>query len=142
MAYRLLLSLLLVGAAAYLVVARTIALDPVSAAELVNSRTLPTLYGALLIVALLILLMSKPQPARPLMHARQATGVLVALALFLWLVPVAGIWLAVAVLLLSTQWLLGERSAPVLGATSLGVPGLGWLLVERLLGIHVPAGAW
>ncbi len=142
MAYRLLLSLLLACGAGYLVVARTIALDPVSAAELVNSRTLPTVYGALLVAALLVLLMSSPQPARPLVHARQAVGVLVVLLVFLWLVPLAGIWLAVVVLLLSTQLLLGERSPRVLAATSLGVPGLGWLLVEKLLGIHVPAGAW
>lgn len=138
MTYRLLLLALLGFAMAYLALARRIPLDPWSAGELVTSRTLPTLYGLALALVLLALLLREPvPPARP-RHPLRAAGLIAVLISAVWLVPLTGIWAAIGLMLLAALPVMGERRPLPVLAVAAAVPGAGWLLVEAVLGIHVP----
>ncbi|MEZ5560450.1 MAG: tripartite tricarboxylate transporter TctB family protein [Pseudomonadales bacterium] len=143
MGYRALVLLLLAVTVGYLMLARNIELDPWSAEELVTSRTLPTLYGALLSLVLLALLITR-HPGNLAARQIARTGwMLLMLVAFVALVPLAGIWPASAALLLGALLLLGERRPAVLLGLPSGIALVGWLLVEQLLGIYVPgAGLW
>jgi hypothetical protein len=141
MGYRLLIGLLLAVTAGYLILARQIPLGPWSAEELVNSRTLPTLFGSLLTLVLLGLMFT--QPPGVLRFGTRAQGIrfVALLALFgsfIGLLQYAGIWLALAALLLAALLIMGERRVHWLLALSAGIPLGGWLLVERWLGVYVP----
>jgi hypothetical protein len=141
MAYRLLLLALLAAALAYLALARGIPLDAWSAEELVNSRTLPTVYGALLAATLVILLLRAAPHVRFPRHPGQATALFAAAVAFVWLVPYLGVWLALGLLLVSAFLIMGERRPLPVASFGLGIPAFGWLTVEWMLGIHVP-GPW
>ncbi len=141
MGYRLLIGLLLAVTVGYLTLARRIPLDPWSAEELVNSRTLPTLFGSLLTLVLLGLLFTQPPGALRFGSRPQGIRLFALVALlgsFIALLQYAGIWLAMTALLLAALLIMGERRLPWLVALSVGIPFGGWLLVERWLGVYVP----
>lgn len=138
MAYRLLILLLLTVTLAYLALARQIPLDPWSAQELVNSRTLPTLYGVLLAVILSLLLFRAAPSVRAPRHVGRAVALFAVAAAFVWAVPRVGLWMALAPMLVAALLVMGERRPVPVVTLSAAIPGLGWLVVERLLGIHVP----
>lgn len=141
MAYRLLLVVLLAAAGGYLALARRIPLDVFSAEELVNSRTLPTAYAALLAVTLALLLLRPPPHVRFPRHVAQSAALLALSVVFVALVPHLGVWVALGMLLVAAFPVMGERRAlPVIGL-GVGIPLAGWFAVERLLGIYVP-GPW
>ena len=141
MGYRLLIGLLLAVTVGYLTLARQIPLDPWSAQELVNSRTLPTLFGSLLTLVLLGLMFTPPPGVVRFGTGPQGIRLVALFALlgsFIGLVQYAGIWLALAALLLAALLIMGERRVRWLLALPVGIPVGGWLLVERWLGVYVP----
>lgn len=141
MAYRLLLLGLLTASVLYIVAARSIPMDPWTAAEAINAQTLPTVYGVLLSAALIIALWrTRPAsgtaipPGRQLRLAGIAALVLAFTALIGWL----NLWLALAGLLLGATWWLGERRWLPLLALATVVPLLGFLGIEVGLGLYLP----
>jgi len=138
MGYRLLILGLLAATLLYLALARQIPLDPWSAGELINSRTLPTVYGCLLALTLTGMLFITPPGARYPTHGWQALALTALLAVFVGVVPTLGLWIATAGLLLAAMLILGERRMLPLLLLALGIPAGGWLLVEHWLGIYVP----
>jgi hypothetical protein len=141
MGYRLLMLALLAATLAYLALARQIPLDPWSAQELVNSRTLPTVYGSLLALTLVLLLLRAAPRVRFPQHTGQAAGLLAASVAFVGLLPVIGVWVALGLLLVGAFLIMGERRPGPVVALGVGIPAFGWLAVEKLLGIYVP-GPW
>ena len=114
MGLRLLLSSLLLLGGAYLWLAMKIPMDPWTAAETVNSRTMPLIYGVLLCLTLLGLLLR-------------------VLAL-----KMISLWLALGLLLAALALWLGERRLPLIFALALSVPLIGWLGIEVSLGLYLP----
>ena len=141
MAWRLLLTGLLGVAAVYLIGAWGIPMDPFTAAEPVNARTLPLVYGALFGACVMILLARNPAPSPP----RPARGpVLQMLALLLLLVAFVGVihlvplWFGLGGLLVAGALVLGERRpVPLTGMATL-VPLAGYVVVEVFLGVRLP----
>ena len=146
MGYRLLLLTLLAAAAGYLVVAARIPMDPFTAAETVNARTLPLLYGGLLAVTLLVLLARRRPPAGraagaeppPTPRLGRGAGLCVLLLGFALSIERINLWLGLGALLLTSALLLGERRWVALGLVATLVPLGGYLLVEQLLGVRLP----
>ena len=156
MTYRLLLGSLFLLGVVYLLLARQIELDPWSAADLVNARTLPMIYGAMLCMAVLALAASRgksgvvakislpaqqrdePAPDRsgpktPLILKLSAIigGFIISL---IWI----NLWVALACLLVSSLWIMGERRWFVIYSVALGTALGGFLLVEKVLQMRVP----
>lgn len=140
MGYRALLIGLLVTALAYAAASRFIPMDPWTAAEAVNAQTLPTLYGGLLGIVLLILL-ARPAPAvdapdgyRLLRLAGMGALVLGFALLTAWI----DLWVALGLFLATACLWLGERRWLPVAALAAGVPVLGWLGIELALGVYLP----
>ena len=138
MGYRLLILILLAATVAYLVLARQIPLDPWSAQELVNSRTLPTLYAGLMILVLLRLLFAPPPGARHPHQSAQASILVVLTGVFTAALPAFGLWVPLGALLLAALLVMGERRWAPLAGLAAGIPLVGWLVVEHWLGVYVP----
>jgi hypothetical protein len=140
MGYRALLLGLLVLSVGYVVGARGIPMDAWTAAETVNTRTLPILYGLLLALVLLILMVGRPGAAalpggyRALRLAGLCAGVLCFTLIIAWL----NFWVALGALLLGSAWWLGERRAAPLAGLAVAVPLIGYLGVELALGVYLP----
>ena len=136
----MLLLALLACAIAYTVAARNIPMDAWTAAETVNTQTLPTVYGIALIVVLsLLLLRASPGTEHPQgLKWRQLAGLCGAIALFSLSLTWVNLWVALAVLLVVCAWWLGERRWLPLAGVSLVLPIVGYLGIERLLGVYVP----
>ena len=136
---------------AYLKLTSEIELDPWSALDAVNSRTLPQLYGLMLCLAVIALWIQrwrkstsqrdpetvKPSPLssfqiKPLLMLTGLIGSFV--FALLWL----NLWVATAGLLFALLWVMQERRWQVLAGLSLGLPITGFVLVERLLQMSVP----
>jgi 4-hydroxybenzoate polyprenyltransferase len=134
----------------YLVLANQIILDPWSALDAVNSRTLPQIYGLMLCLAVLVLWMQRRRPTSPsdrasgtpaappslrlrplLLLSTLILGFIVALN---WL----NLWMAVGGLVLGLLWVMQERRWSILIGASLALPIGGFLLVERLLQMSLP----
>ena len=138
--YRLLLLSLLAFAIAYTIAARNIPMDLWTAAETINTQTLPTAYGITLIVVLtLLLVQTQPGTAHPgSLQWRHLTGLCVGIGGFTLALPWVNLWIALAVLLaLSSLW-LGERRWQAIAAISLLPPLVGYVGIELLLGVYVP----
>ena len=136
---------------AYLVLVNQIALDPWSALDAVNSKTLPQIYGLVLCAAVFVLWLQRwrnstsqqsledrkdgaPPSARmrPLMLlSTPIVGFVLALN---WL----NLWVAVAALVFALLWVMQERRWPVLLGGGFGVAIGGFLLVEQLLQMSLP----
>ena len=141
--YRLLLGTLFLFGALYLFFAVQIQLDPWSAADSVNSRTLPMLYGSALCLAVLALAVTK-RPAETGSHRefRFIKGPLLQLTLliacFIFSLRCLNLWVALAGLLLCALWAMGERRWWIISAVTLGTPIGGFLLVEIVLQMSIP----
>ena len=127
---------------AYVWVAYGITLDPWSAVEAVNSRTLPIAYGSILILLSTLLLVRGMRVHVPRHNLLRLTSISASIIGFGLLLPRVGVWAALILLLVSCLMIMGEKRwyifilAPLLA--SLG----GWLLIEVLLGVYVEPGAF
>ena len=131
-------------AVVYLVAAWNIALDPWSAAETVNARALPIVYGIGLLAVSIALLAVAPPPRNAREGARWTTlgAHCVAITAFGLLIPYAGLWLATALLLLAGLLIAGERRLVVLTVAPLATAATAWFLIAVVLDIYVDPGVW
>ena len=139
-------------AIAYGVMASRIELDPWSAAEALNARTLPFIYAVLLALLSLPLLVRGMQaqgnaagdaPSRLDWRGWRTAGLIAASVVgFGLLIPFVGLWPSTVLLLVASLLAAGERRwLVVLGApTALAL--FGWLVVEKLLGVYLDPGLW
>ena len=133
------LVLLAIGAV-YLAFAYRITLDPWASAELVNSRTLPIAYGAILILLSAILLVRRVQVNVPRKNLGPFILISVSIICFGLLLPWVGVWPALTLLLVSCLLIMEERRWHIVILTPLLTSLGGWLLIEILLGIYVEPG--
>lgn len=131
-------------AVVYLVAAWNIPLDPWSAAETVNARALPIVYGVGLLAVSVALLAVAPasQDARRGAHWKTLATHCVAIAAFGLLIPYAGLWIATAVLLLAALLIAGERRWAVLTIAPVATAATAWFLIAVALDIYVDPGIW
>lgn len=131
-------------AVVYLVAAWNIPLDPWSAAETVNARALPVVYGVgLLVVSIALLAVAPPaQDARPGARWTTLGAHCVAIAAFGLLIPYAGLWVATAILLLAGLLIAGERRLAVLAIAPVATAATAWFLIAVALDIYVDPGIW
>ena len=134
MSFRLLLVVLFGIGAAYLVLVAQIELDPWSAGDTINSRTLPHIYGVMLCLAVLAMALGwqNPQgsasgPAKRKVNrlAWLSAPICAFIVSLLWL----NLWIALACLLLGALWTMGEKRWSLICALSLGVPVAGFVLI-------------
>ena len=131
-------------AVVYLVAAWNIPLDPWSAAETVNARALPIVYGVGLL-AVSIALLAVAQPAQDARRGARWTTLgahCVAIAAFGLLIPYAGLWVATAALLLAALLIAGERRLLVLTIAPVATAVTAWFLIAVALDIYVDPGIW
>ena len=138
--YRLFLLFLLAIAVTYTVAARLIPMDAWTAAEAVNTRTLPTVFGVLLTGSLLGLFFrsgvaSGEVSAEGVKGLGYVCGFVVLFALSIGLL---NLWISLALLLPGLSWSLGERRLPVLVGMALVIPLLGYIGIEQVLGVYLP----
>jgi len=138
--YRLFLFCLLLIGVSYTVLARQIPMDPWTAEELVNARTLPMVYGTLLSLTLLILLKRPALTAAAVPGGRllRGAGITMLVLLFVALLGPLNLWIGLGLLLLASGWWLGERRWLPLLSLSLSVPLFGYLGIELGLGVYLP----
>lgn len=135
----------------YLVLANQIVLDPWSAFDAVNSRTLPQIYGLMLCLAVLVLWMqrwrrgtsqgdlaAREPTAPPVLRLRPLLSLSTLIIGFIVLLNWLNLWVAVSGLILGLLWVMRERRWPILIGASLGLPIGGFLLVEQLLQMSLP----
>lgn len=146
---------LMVFAGVYLWLALAIPLDPWSANETINARTLPFVYGvALLIVAVALLFhggdaagegeqapSGDDRTAGDRRRWLKLAAQCAIIAAFGFAIPIAGPWLALAALLLASLWAAGERRLPMLLLLPVATAGTAWLLIAVLLDIYVDPGS-
>jgi len=135
-----LLKLLILGlGVGYLFTAWRIPMDPWTAEEPVNARTLPLIYGGLLVVAVLLswkrTIPAAAVAAGPLLRV---TGVVVLTLGFLVALQFLNLWLGLTALLTTLALWLGERRVVPIAALAITVPLIGWVGVELLLNLHLP----
>ena len=143
MAYRLFLLGLLATSMLYTFAARRIPMDPWTAEETINAQTLPSVYGLLLSLILLVALFrARPEAAAsagvPIGRQLRLAGIGALVLAFVALVGWLNLWLALAGLLLSATWWLGERRWLPMLSLAIAVPLLGYLGIELGLGIYLP----
>ena len=150
-------------AVAYLWQAWSIPLDPWSAEEAVNARTLPFVYGFVLLALSVALAASpNPQPSQSPAPAPSApsaaasdtrkdsirarwvtlTAHCLAIAAFGVLIHFAGLWLATAALLAAALLIAGERRPTVLVVAPLATAVIAWLLIAVMLNVYIAPGVW
>ena len=139
MGYRIFLLVLLIGATLYTAGARSIPMDPWTAAELVNAQTLPTVYGITLCVALIALMLRRTAVEAPSAYRMaRLGGIGVLVVVFILALSWVNVWLALGALIaLAALWLGERRWLPLLALSAL-VPLLGYLGIEHLLGLYLP----
>ena len=135
---------------AYLWQALSIPLDPWSAAEAVNARTLPTVY-AIVLLLLAAALLARPgevdayAPAAPKTTARSWLALsahCAAIVGFGLLIPLFGLWVGIAALLGACLVIAGERRILVLVLAPLATAGAAWFLVRVVLDVYVAPGRY
>ena len=156
-------------AVAYLWQAWSIPLDPWSAEEAVNARTLPLVYGFVLLALSVVLAASpSPQPSQspspapaqsPAPSAPSTTAAdtrkdsirarwvtltahCLAIAAFGVLIHFAGLWVATAALLAVALLIAGERRPIVLVVAPLATAVIAWLLIAVVLDVYISPGVW
>lgn len=139
---------LVVFGLAYLWQALSIPLDPWSAAEAVNARTLPTVYAVVLLL-LAGALLARPgevdAPATPTTSARRwltLAAHCAAIVCFGLLIPLFGLWVGIAALLGACLVIAGERRILVLAIAPLAIAGAAWFLLRVVLDIYVAPGRY
>lgn len=143
MSFRLLLVVLFGIGAAYLVLVAQIELDPWSAGDTINSRTLPQIYGVMLCLAVLVMALGTQNPQGPASGPAKrkvkrlawlSALICAFIVSLLWL----NLWIALACLLLGALWTMGEKRWSVICALSLGIPLAGFVLIEHVLLMTIP----
>ena len=143
MSFRLLLVVLFGIGAAYLVLVAQIELDPWSAGDTINSRTLPQIYGVMLCLAVLAMALGTQNPQGPASGPAKrkvkrlawlSAPICAFIVSLLWL----NLWIALAGLLLGALWTMGEKRWSVICALSLGIPLAGFVLIEHVLLMTIP----
>ena len=143
MSFRLLLVVLFGISAAYLVLVAQIELDPWSAGDTINSRTLPQIYGVMLCLAVLAMALGGQNPQGPASGPAKrkvkrlawlSALICAFIVSLLWL----NLWIALACLLLGALWTMGEKRWSVICALSLGIPLAGFVLIEHVLLMTIP----
>ena len=139
-------------AAFYLWQAAAIALDPWSAEEAIDARTLPLLYACGLLMLAVVLFVRPPAPGTggapspPASISRRRwlalAGQCVAIVGFGAAIPWAGPWVALAALLLASLLIAGERRWWVLAAAPVVTAAASWLLIVAVLGVYIDPGRW
>ena len=123
-----------------------IPLDPWSASEAANARTLPTVYGiALLLLSGYLTLRGGQQPEGDVSVSGGWRGLLghaVSIIGFGILIPLAGLWISLAALLLVSLLVAGERRPTVLVFAPLVTVGAAWLLIGVVLDVYINPGRW
>ena len=140
---------LVVFGLAYLWQALSIPLDPWSAAEAVNARTLPTVYAVVLLL-LAGALLARPgavgtgAPTQATSGRRWLTLVAhcTAIVCFGLLIPLFGLWVGIAALLGACLVIAGERRILVLAIAPLAIAGAAWFLLRVVLDIYVAPGRY
>ena len=132
------------SAVVYLVAAWNIPLDPWSAAETVNARALPIVYGVGLLAVSVALLAVAPPPRDARRGARWSIlgAHCVAIAGFGLLIAFAGLWVATALLLLAGLLIAGERRLAVLAIAPVATAATAWFLIAVVLDIYIDPGVW
>lgn len=139
--------LLAAFAAVYLWQALAIPLDPWSASESVNARTLPIAYAVLLLLVA-VGLGIRPTPSNQTgstgsaLGWRRLAGHGVVIVAFGMLIPLAGLWVSLGALLFACLLIAGERRPLVLVFAPLGTAVLAWLLLAVVLGVYIDPGLW
>lgn len=135
-------------AVAYIWQTVAIPLDPWSAAEAINARTLPLVYGVVLLAISLGLAVRPPSTASDAVPPT-SSGRWRALALhssaiigFGVLIPWAGLWLSLAALLVAGLLVAGERRLLVLALAPFVTAGVAWMLIVVLLDVYIDPGRW
>lgn len=136
-------------AIAYGWTASRIELDPWSAEEAFNARTLPFIYAVLLALLCLPFLVRGMQAqgetaqSRPDWRGWRTAGLIAAAVVgFGLLIPFSGLWPATVLLLAASLLATGERRWLVVLGAPTGLALLGWLVVEKLLGVYLDPGIW
>ena len=104
-------------------------MDPWTAQELVNARTMPLVYGALLVLALLFSNW-RAKAVQASVSPLRMFGVVVLAGAFLLALPVINLWFGLAGLLTALSVWLGERRTLPILLLSVSVPLLGWFGIE------------
>ncbi len=113
-----------------------IPLDPWSQDEPFTSRTLPYVYGALLVIlGGIVSFRTEPIPA--LRDQGRTIVLLLSVVAFAWLLGLVGLWWSLGLLLLTCLLVMGERRPWIVAGVSAAIPLVGWLLIERLLGLQL-----
>ena len=146
MTHRLAPLLLAALAVVYLWQTLAIPLDPWSASEPINARTLPLVYGFALLAIALVLASRPPSPTvaqfPPPSRWRSLAAHSVAIVGFGVLIPWAGLWISLAALLVAGLLIAGERRVWVIAAAPLATAGTAWLLIALVLDVYIDPGRW
>ena len=143
MSVRLLQLTLFAIGAAYLTLVGQIELDPWSAEDTINSRTLPQIYGVLLCLAVLGLALGQRDRPGETSHpslpkVKRLFWLSALICVFILSLVWLNLWVALGGLLFGTLWTMGEKRLPVIVALCLAIPLIGFVLVEQVLQMTVP----
>jgi hypothetical protein len=137
--HRLLKLFLLALGAGYLLTAWYIPMDPWTAEELVNARTMPLIYGSLLVFTVLVSWQRTTAAVAPEAGGvLRMLGVVVLTLAFLLALQFLNLWFGLAALLAASAFWLGERRLLPIVALAGSVPLIGWMGIELLLNLHLP----
>ena len=141
-------------AALYLWQTLAIPLDPWSATEAINARTLPFAYGVVLFLvgaALLIRPHALPSSGGDQTGSEADAGTsrrwlklaaqCVIIVGFGVAIPFVGPWVALGALLVASLLAAGERRLPILIFLPIGTAAAAWLIVAVLLDVYVDPGS-
>ena len=130
---------LLCVAVLYLWMTSAIRLDPWSEQDLLNSRTLPYLYGLSLLISALFIAQDKIDKSWKFnANAIKLGSIVSSLLIFLFLLELLGLWICLGLLILSNMIILGQRKPVPTISMSFAFPFICWLTVEKGLGITIP----
>ena len=142
MTQRIIPLLLLTFSCGYLSLANLIPLDPWSAEESVGPRTLPIVYGSLLLILSSNMLFRGAPILKRGYRWQPLTVIAICIIIFAGLIPYAGLWLTVAFFLCGSLGILGERRVLVLIAAPFATALLGWFVINVLLNVYIHPGSW
>lgn len=130
---------LLCVAVLYLWMTSAIRLDPWSEQDLINSRTLPYLYGLSLLISVLFIAQDKIDTAWKFnANAIKLGSIISSLLIFLFLLELLGLWICLGLLILSNMIILGQRKPVPTISVSFAFPFISWLIIEKGLAITIP----
>ena len=130
---------LLCVAVLYLWMTSAIRLDPWSEQDLLNSRTLPYLYGLSLLISALFIAQDKIDKSWKFnANAIKLGSIVSSLLIFLFLLELLGLWICLGLLILSNMIILGQRKPVPTISISFAFPLICWLTVAKGLGITIP----